>query len=127
MDAANSPEAEAWPLRDGLSLTQDLGITHLLVELDAKVFLELVWGTTKVNLLIDPIVVDCRKICLSFQGIQARHIYQEANAVANFLANHARKEEDATLQLLILDQPFGFIHDLLGIYEPRIVNTVTLH
>lgn len=46
--------------------------------------------------------------------------------VVDFLANHARKEEDATLQLLIFYQPFGVIHDLLGIYELKIVNLITL-
>lgn len=129
---ANNLEAKAWVLTDGLSLARDLGITHLLIELDVKVLLELVWGTTEVNLLIDPIVDDCRKICQDFQRIQAHHTYQEVNAVADFLANHTRKEEDTSLQLLIFYHPFAVIHDLLyhdllSIYKPRIVNLVTLH
>lgn len=52
--------------------------------------------------------------------------------MVDFLANHTRKEEHTSLQLLIFYQPFGVIddllyHDLLSIYKSRIVNPVTLH
>lgn len=46
--ATNSLKVEAWALRDSHSLARDLGITYLLIKLDAKVLLELVWRTTEV-------------------------------------------------------------------------------
>ena len=37
-----SINAEFWALRDGLRLASQMGITHLAVELDAKVIVDLV-------------------------------------------------------------------------------------
>lgn len=42
LGVANSLDTKTWALRDGLSQAQDLDITHLLVELDAKILFELV-------------------------------------------------------------------------------------
>ena len=41
--------AEFWALRDGLMLASQLGITHLAVELDAKVVVDLVLSSKTPN------------------------------------------------------------------------------
>lgn len=51
--------------------------------------------------------------------------------MADFLANNARNEEVATLELLTFDQPLSVIrnllyHDLLNIHESRIINPMIL-
>lgn len=43
--------AERWALRDGLILARDLDIQNLIVELDAKVAIDLIWGSTRENLV----------------------------------------------------------------------------
>ena len=52
--------AEFWALRDGLTLASQLGITHLAVELDAKVVVDLILSRKIPNSLYTSLLSDCR-------------------------------------------------------------------
>ena len=56
---ATNITAEFWALRDGLILASQLGITQLLVELDAKV-VDLVLSRKSSNNLFSSLLNDCR-------------------------------------------------------------------
>lgn len=51
---------EFWALRDGLRLASQMGITHLAVELDAKVIVDLVLSRNTPNSSYTSLLNDCR-------------------------------------------------------------------
>ena len=63
---ATNITAEFWALRDGLILASQLGITQLLVELDAKV-VDLVLSRKSSNSPYSSLLNDCRFLLNRFQ------------------------------------------------------------
>nr|POE67385.1 putative ribonuclease h protein [Quercus suber] len=57
---ATSITTELWALRDGLMLAKQIGITHLVVEMDAKVIVDLVQSNKAPNNSYSSLVNDCR-------------------------------------------------------------------
>lgn len=58
--------AEFWALRDGLTLTYQLGLTCLEVELDAKIVVDLVLSTFVTNKDYSSLLNDCRYLLNKF-------------------------------------------------------------
>ncbi|XP_075663469.1 uncharacterized protein LOC142633081 [Castanea sativa] len=56
---ATSIIAEFWALRDGLLLASQLGINHLIIELDAKVIVDLMLSNNTCNKAYMPLLNDC--------------------------------------------------------------------
>lgn len=67
-----------------MQLAKQLSVSKLIVELDAKVLVDLL--NSKVDLMhsIAPIVCDCRSIMQTFHVITFKHVYREANQCADF-------------------------------------------
>ena len=63
---ATNITVEFWALRDGLILASQLGITQLLVELDAKV-VDLVLSRKSSNSLYSSLLNDCKFLLNRFQ------------------------------------------------------------
>ena len=78
--------AEFWALRDGLMLASQLGITHLAVELDAKVVVDLVLSSKTPNNSYTSLLNDCRHSLQQFQQTVIRHVFRKANRGADYLA-----------------------------------------
>jgi len=76
---ATSVLAEWWALRDGLILAIQLGITHLDVELDAKVIVEMLNGIENPNGIYSPLLNDCRSLIARLVQVQVGHVLREAN------------------------------------------------
>ena len=57
-----SVTAECWALRDGLLLAFQLGIAQLVVELDARVVVDLLVSNNSSYKLYSPIVNDCKSL-----------------------------------------------------------------
>ena len=83
---ATSIIAEFWALRDGLILADQLGITHLAVELDVKVIVQLVLSNNNSSRAYSPLLNDCRFLLSRFQHFKVNHVFREANRVADKLA-----------------------------------------
>ena len=81
----NSCMVELWALRDGLLLAKELGINNLIVELDALSVVLLMKNNT-CNLLMEPLLTDCRNLLKEFSNMQVIHAYREANQCADALA-----------------------------------------
>nr|POE81434.1 hypothetical protein CFP56_05933 [Quercus suber] len=64
---ATNITTEFWALRDGLILASQLGITQLLVELDAKVVVDLVLSRKSSNSPYASLLNDCRFLLNRFQ------------------------------------------------------------
>lgn len=55
---ATSVTAEFWAIRDGLTLASQLGISHLVVELDSKIVIDLVLSNNTPNRFYTPLLND---------------------------------------------------------------------
>ncbi|XP_031390398.1 uncharacterized protein LOC116202898 [Punica granatum] len=75
--------AECWALRN-------IGIQSLIVELDAKVIVDLVLSNECNNLPLMPIILDCRRLIQHFANFRMEHNQKEAKMVADSLAKLAR-------------------------------------
>ena len=69
--------AEFWALRDGLRLASQMGITHLAVELDAKVIVDLVLSRKTPNSSYTSLLNCCRYLLNQFLRTRISHIFRE--------------------------------------------------
>ena len=85
--------AELWGLRNGLSLCLSLNILCLVVEVDAKAVVDILKNHNYDNIIISPIMEDCRQLVSCFQQIQINHCYRQANRCADLLAKLGVEQE----------------------------------
>ena len=78
--------AEFWALRDGLLLADQIGLQNLVIELDAKVVVELVQSKTTSNAFYSSLLANCRFLLGRFQHCKVQHVFCEVNRVADALA-----------------------------------------
>ena len=78
--AINSFAAELYGLRDSLLLCSSLNISCLIVEIDAKVIVDVIKNSAYVNQIISPILDDCRQLMTRFQQVQLKHYYRHVTA-----------------------------------------------
>ena len=64
--STNSFVAELWGLRDGLMLYCNMNISCLIVELDAKMVVDVFKNSNHKNYIISPILDDCRRLASRF-------------------------------------------------------------
>ena len=62
----NSFKAELWGLQDGLTMCSNLNISSLIVELDAKVVVDIFHNVNYENIVLSPILDDCRHLMSRF-------------------------------------------------------------
>ena len=84
LGTTNSFIAELWALRNGLIIAKDLGLNNLIVELDA-LSVHMINNDTS-NLLIEPLLSDCKSLYREIPNKQIQHVYREANQCADALA-----------------------------------------
>ena len=83
---ASSITAKFWALKDGLMLASQLGITQLLVELDANVVVDLMLSSKSFNNSFSTLLNDCNYLLCQFNQVRISHVYQEANKCTDHLA-----------------------------------------
>lgn len=59
--------AEMWGLRDGLILCSNLNIQCLIVEVDARALVDALLNSDYVNIVVSPLLDDCRHLLSRFQ------------------------------------------------------------
>jgi len=100
---ATNVTAECWALRDGLLLAFQLGIAQLVVELDARVVVDLLVSNNPFsNKLYSPILNDCTSLLTRFWQIRINHVYREGNRCADKLAKDGCISE---VDFVVVDQP----------------------
>ena len=85
--------AELWGLSDGLSLCLSLNIPCLVVEVDAKAVVDVLRNHNYDNIIISPIMEDCRQLVSCFQQIQINLCFRQANRCAGLLAKMGVEQE----------------------------------
>ena len=58
----SSVSVELWVLGDGLELVVALGLTHVIIELDALIVVSILNSSTNVHPCLLPLVDDCRSL-----------------------------------------------------------------
>ena len=77
--------AELWALRDGLILAKELGLNNLISELDALSVVLLMNNNTS-NMLMEPLLTDCKNLLKAIPNKRVVYAYQEANQCVDALA-----------------------------------------
>ncbi|XP_050263839.1 uncharacterized protein LOC126708061 [Quercus robur] len=78
--------AELWALKDGLRLASQLRIADICVELDAELIVLLLNNYSINNLMLEPLLGDCRTLLKKFHSTTIQYIFREANQCADALA-----------------------------------------
>ncbi|XP_075665344.1 uncharacterized protein LOC142635008 [Castanea sativa] len=78
--------AELWALKDGLTMAKQLGIENICIEMDAEFIVHLVSSSSVANLMLEPLLTDCRNLIKTFPNHTVAHVFREANACADCLA-----------------------------------------
>ena len=77
--------AELWALRDGLNIAREMGVSNLIIELDALSIVLLMNNETE-NIMMEPLLFDCRSLLKQIPNKRVLHVYREANQCADALA-----------------------------------------
>ena len=77
--------AELWALRDGLVLAKEMRLNNLVIELDALSVVVLMNNGSE-NLLIEPLLTDCKNLLKEIPNKRVIHTYYEANQSVDALA-----------------------------------------
>ncbi|GAU23111.1 hypothetical protein TSUD_305580 [Trifolium subterraneum] len=119
--------AEMWGMYIGMDLARRKGVTHLQVESDSKVLVDMVTGNCKVNGRIPTLVRRIRDLKNLDWQVQINHTWREGNRPADWLANfsltlnsfdlHTYETPPRELQSLIF-------YDFSGACMPRSVRLI---
>ena len=89
----NSFMAEAWALRDGLVLCNQMKVSKVIVELDAKAVVDALNNQGSHNSAFSPLFNDRRQLASNIPQVDFRHIYRETNSCVDRPANLGRSEQ----------------------------------
>ena len=78
---------ELWALKDGLLLARQLDILNVNIELDADLIVHLLNNPSSHNLMLKPLLNDCRNLIKTFPSCTVAHVFRETNRCADKLAN----------------------------------------
>ncbi|PKI57332.1 hypothetical protein CRG98_022277 [Punica granatum] len=127
LGTTNSLVAELWAIHEGLVMAKSLGIRSLWVELDAKVVMELIWGSSQDNLLLKSLIDDCRELRRHFREVRVQHVYREGNKVTDALAWIGRDTGQDLMYFDIAPSDVAALltYDAMGMSSPRFVRDHT--
>ncbi|KAL0016847.1 hypothetical protein SO802_003916 [Lithocarpus litseifolius] len=110
----------------GIQLALSEGIQNLIVELDARVVIDLINSNVDTVKPYSPLSCDCRCLLRRFPQVQVKHVYREGNRCADALASWGCLMDDA---FVVFSSPpntdvlYLVNSDLAGMHVNRIVNT----
>ncbi|XP_061998871.1 uncharacterized protein LOC133716160 [Rosa rugosa] len=119
-------KAEAWGLMTGLSIARELGITHIEVETDSAVLMQLMMHCDIDLHPLGTLLSNCQTMLNSFEFHSIQHIHRERNMVADGLA---KRSTDQELGLCRCSSAPSFIcqamlDDIDGFARPRLFRSV---
>ena len=81
----NSFLAELWALRDGLNIAREMGVSNLIIKLDA-LSIVLLMNNEAENIMMEPLLSDCKSLLKQIPNKRVLHIFCEVNQCADALA-----------------------------------------
>lgn len=86
----NNIVTEFWVMiKDGLTMATNFGVHDLHVICDARETINFIVKDTNVDRPLIILILDSRKMLLDFKKVKIRHIFREANRVADVFAKGA--------------------------------------
>ena len=76
---------ELWALRDGINLCIDLNLTNVIIELDAKLVMDLLQNEEGRKNGNEVIIADCREGLKKIPRVRVQHCFREANMCVDAL------------------------------------------
>ena len=76
--------AELWVLKDGLTMAKQMGIQNICIEMDAEFIVQLVSRPSVVNLMLEPLLTECKNLIKTFPNSSVTHVFREANGCADW-------------------------------------------
>lgn len=118
-------QAEAWGLASGLQLAKDLNITHIEVESDSAVLINILQSTDLDLHPLGTLLANCKTILESFDSCSISHIHRERNMVADCLAKRSLDAEFGLSRLPTMPEFVvnAVIDDMAGFARPRTIRT----
>ncbi|XP_023902251.2 uncharacterized protein LOC112014105 [Quercus suber] len=109
----SSTVAELWALKDGLIVAKQLGINNICIEIDADFIVHLISNPSVANLMLEPLLSDCRNLIKTFPNHIVTHVFREANGCADCLA-HMGADLNHDFDVHLLYNPPDVVVDLLA-------------
>lgn len=109
--------AELWALEDGLSLARQLNLQNINIELYVDVLVHLLTNLASDNLMLEPLLNDCKTLIRSFPNYLVTHIFREVNRCADRLAKMGAVQ---IIDFLILYEPPLVVDNLLVFNKAKI-------
>ena len=75
-----------WALRDGINLCIDLNLENVIIELDAKLVVDLLMKDERNSNGNEVIIADCKEGLKRIPWVRIQHCFREANKCADTLA-----------------------------------------
>ncbi|XP_004308226.1 PREDICTED: uncharacterized protein LOC101291100 [Fragaria vesca subsp. vesca] len=94
---ASVPLAEALALRNSLFCAKEKGVLKVEMEGDSKLIIDIVNGVCDPPWRLLKVVQDIKLLSCNFESIRFKHVFKEANFVANALANLGHRVEFSRL------------------------------
>ncbi|KAL3528149.1 hypothetical protein ACH5RR_012805 [Cinchona calisaya] len=89
---ASNNIAEAWAIREGLKLALLNACYFLIIETYSQLLIDLLRNPSIPCHSLSPLLSDCETLMRQLQEVELRHIFEEANHVANVLAKEGAKQ-----------------------------------
>ena len=77
--------AELWALKDGLIVVKQLGIENICIKMDADFIVHLVSSASMFNLMLEPLLTDCKNLIETFSNSLVAYVFRETNSCADRL------------------------------------------
>ena len=119
MGSTSSTVAELWALKDVLTMAKRIGIENICIEMDAKLIVQLVSRLAMVNLMLEPLLSDCRNLIQTFPSSSVTHVFREANGCADRLARMGANL--VVIDFLFLFEPPDVVGEMLASDKAGIV------
>ena len=81
-----SVAVELWALRGGINLCIDLNLTNVLIEMDAKIVVDLLLKGEEKTHGNDVLIADCKEGLKKIPKVRIQHCYKETNKCADAFA-----------------------------------------
>ena len=125
---ATNVMAKCWALRDGMQLANHLGIQNIVVELDAKIIVDILQSNQETNNSFSPLLMDCRLLLRNFPQSRVSHVFRKANFCANAMAKRGVSQVE---DFVVFDNPpsndvNSFVNsDMYGLCYGRLTTATT--
>jgi ribonuclease HI len=120
--------AEMWGMYIGMDLARRQGITHLQVESDSKVLVDMVTGNCNTNGNISTLIRRIRDLKNMNWQVQINHTWREGNKSADWLANFSFNFNSFDLHVmetLARELQSLLFYDISGACMPRNIRLVS--